>query len=241
MNTLTSVSKKPGALQFVLCGVLMDEGYHNKDVTETLGVFKQRLFGRRDIILHTLDFTRNQVGFESMAQPDFRRMFYEDLEELIAGLDFEIVACVIQKQEHLQKYGLSALDPYILSLSILVERFIFETGSAGGSIIAESRGDTLNNALELAFLDLKIRGTPFVSATKIRRRIHNFAIREKGENLAGLQLADVVATPIGRHVLGKKTYSAYSKKGDFWQTVETKFRKDWKGKLEGTGLVILPK
>ncbi len=36
-------------------------------------------------------------------------------------------------------------------------------------------------------------------------------------------------------------YSAYSKKGDFYQTVETKLRKDWKGKPEGMGLVILPK
>jgi len=96
-----------------------------------------------------------------------------------------------KKEDHLQRYGLNAIDPYLLSLSVLVERFIFECGSAGGTIVAEGRSPTLNNALELAFLDLKIRGTASVSATKVQRRIHNFAIREKKDNIAGLQIADV--------------------------------------------------
>jgi hypothetical protein len=121
-------------------------------------------------------------------------------------LEFKIVACAIKKQEHLNKYGLNAIDPYILSLSVLIERFVFECGAREGTVVAESRDRTLNNALELAFLDLKIRGTRYLSATKVTKRIHNFAIRKKSANLAGLQLADVVATPIARHVLGKMTY-----------------------------------
>ena len=146
-----------------------------------------------------------------------------------------------KKEDHLQRYGLNAIDPYLLSLSVLVERFIFECGSAGGTIVAEGRSPTLNNALELAFLDLKIRGTASVSATKVQRRIHNFAIREKKDNIAGLQIADVVATPIGRHALGKTTYPYYCDEGDFFFVVKPKFRQSWDGKIEGMGLVVLPK
>ena len=226
---------------FVLCGVLMDEEYHNRVATEALNSFKQRLFGRHDIILHTLDFTRNRAGFEAMVNHDFRIRFFKELEDLIHQLNFKLVACVIKKEAHLQKYGLHALDPYMLSLSVLVERFIFECGAAGGTIVAESRDETLNNALELAYLDLKIKGTEFVAARKIRARIRNFTIRDKKEDIAGLQLADVVATPIGRHVLGKTTYPDYCEKGDFFLTIGTKFRKDWKGNYEGMGLVVLPK
>jgi hypothetical protein len=226
---------------FTLCGVMMDERYHQDVATARLDAFKKELFGTNKIVLHTADFTRNKSGFEAMSQHEFRARFFTGLQILLIGLDFKIVACVVKKQAHLKKYGLNALDPYLLSLSVLVERFIFECGSNGGSIVAEARDATLNNALELAFLDLKISGTTYIPATKIKRRIHNFAIREKRENIAGLQVADVVATPIGRHVLGKATYPAYCEQGDFYSILGAKFRQSVDGKIEGMGLIELPK
>jgi hypothetical protein len=226
---------------FALCGVIMDEQHHQNVATAQLDAFKKELFGTRKIVLHTADFTRNKAGFEAMSEHEFRTRFFVGLQGLVAGLDFKIVACVVKKQEHLKKYGLNALDPYLLSLSVLVERFIFECGSAGGVIVAEARDATLNNALELAFLDLKISGTTYIPATKIKRRIHNFAIREKRENIAGLQIADVVATPIGRHALGKTTYPSYCEHGDFFSAVRAKFRQSSEGKIEGVGLIELPK
>lgn len=219
----------------------MDEEYHRTVATERLEAFKSRLFGNRNIILHTADFTRNKSGFEEMSNHEFRRNCFNALQDLIAGLKLKIVACVIKKHDHLQKYGLNALDPYLLSLSILVERFIFECGSAGGTMVAEARNPTLNNALDLAFLDSKIRGTAFISATKVQERIHNFAIRSKRDNVAGLQIADVVATPIGRRAIGKATYAHYCAEGDFFSILRPKFRQSWDGKIEGIGLVILPK
>jgi len=226
---------------FVLCGVIMDEDYHSGAATEALNQFKEGLFGRRDIILHTADFTRNQAGYEAMVGHDFRMRFFAKLQTSIMALNFKVVACVVRKQDHLKKYGLHAIDPYMLSLSVLVERFIFECGSSGGSVIAEARDTTLNNALELAFLDLKISGTNYVSAAKVQKRIHNFAIRDKRENITGLQLADICATPIARHAIGRATYPSYCSDRDFYRTVERKFRRDWRGNIDGIGLVILPK
>ena len=226
---------------FGLCGIIVEDSYHDTALTDRLNDFKVALFGNREIILHTADFTRNQKGFEDMANHDFRVRFFSELETLIAKLDFKIVACVVRKEEHLRKYRLRALDPYLFSLSLLVERFIFECGSLGGTIIAESRDPTLNNALELAFLDLKIRGTEYISPTKIQKRIRNFTIREKQENIAGLQLADVVATPIGRHTIGKRTYPSYCDQGDFFSGLRVKFRQDSAGKIDGMGLIVLPK
>lgn len=226
---------------FVLCGVVVDEDYHDKVLTPTLHQFVHVHFGRGDIVLHTLEFTRNQGVFSSMASQDFRQRFFSALELMLQELDFKIVACVVKKQDHLVKYGLNAVDPYMLSLAVLTERFVFECGSAGGTIVAESRDDTLNNALELAFLDLKIRGTPFVSATKIRQRVHTLSIRDKREGIAGLQLADIVASPIGRHAIGKRTYTMHCSGGDFYRCIEQKFRKRHDGNYLGTGLVVLPK
>ena len=221
---------------FVLGGVIVDKDYAEGTLTKEIQQFKRRLFGRDDLILHTADITRNRNGFEQMQDVDFRRRFYEGLNSLMQSLSYTVIACAIRKQEHLSRYGVAALDPYLLSLDILVERFCMEIGNVedGGVIIVERRGSTLDHTLELAWLNLKIQGTRYIQASEIDKRILALNLRSKSDNLAGLQLADLVVTPIGRHLLGKETKEDY-------RIVKSKFRRNRKGEYEGYGLVVLPK
>src|SRR5262249_7105748 len=158
------------------------------------------------------------------------------LNNLIQSIKFTVIACVIRKDVHLSRYGLAALDPYFLSLDILVERFCMEVGnvSGGGIIIAERRDPTLDHELDLAWLNLKIQGTRYIKAQQIEKRIISLNLRAKSENIAGLQLADLVVTPIGRYVLGKPI------KEDF-RIIKNKFRCNKSGEIAGYGLIILPK
>jgi hypothetical protein len=103
------------------------------------------------------------------------------------------------------KYGDDALDPYM----------------------------PLDAQLELAWANLQVAGTHFMRAAQIKRRIAGLNIHQKSENIAGLQLADLVVSPIGRYVLGKNIHR------DF-EIVESKFRRH-QGSYEGAGLVVLPK
>ena len=221
---------------FVLGGVIMDLDYAEGPLTTALNAFKREMFGRIDIVLHTADITRNKNGFENLKDSAFRYRFYRRLNSLMRGLRYSVVACAIRKDRHLGRYGVAALDPYLLSLDILVERFCFDIdrGSAGGVIIAENRDPTLDRQLDLAWLNLKIQGTQLIQATEIQDRIFALNIRSKKDNIAGLQLADLVVSPIGRHILGKQD------KED-WRIVAEKFRRSPRGKVEGHGLVILPK
>ncbi len=219
---------------FVLAGVVVEQAYAEGEMERQLRVFKHALFGREDVILHTADISRNRGGFEQMKEPEFRSRFYEGLNELMRRLDYKVVACAVKKDAHLARYGVAALDPYMLSLDVLVERFCFEIGDqpGGGSIVVESRGPTLDQELELAWLNLKIQGTRYMQASKIQRRIAGISFRQKTENLAGLQIADLVVSPIGRFLLGKEV------REDF-QIIEAKFRRAW-GTYAGAGLVVLP-
>jgi hypothetical protein len=81
---------------FVLCGVIFDLEYHDTVVVDEMKKFKLQLFKRDDLVLHTLDFTRNQRGFEQMSDQGFRQLFVRELEALIERLNFKIVACVIR-------------------------------------------------------------------------------------------------------------------------------------------------
>ena len=194
------------------------------------------MFGTTDIILHTADITRNRNGFESMQDIEFRNRFYKGLNDLMRNSAYLVVACVIRKEEHLSRYGVAALDPYLLSLDILVERFCFDIGPVnnGGVIVAERRGPTLDCGLELAWLNLKIQGTRYFQANTIDDRILALNLRAKRDNIPGLQLADLVVSPIGRHILGKQDR-------EDWQIVNEKFRRSRLGQVDGYGLVTLPK
>jgi hypothetical protein len=56
----------------------------------------------------------------------------------------------------------------------------------------------------------------------------------KEDDIAGLQVADLVVTPIGRSLLGKSSLVDYG-------IIQSKFRCNWRGEYDGTGLVVLPK
>jgi hypothetical protein len=221
---------------FVLGGVIMDVDYAKTEVAAALDRFKTKMFGTTDIVLHTADIARNRAGFERLKDKAFRETFYAEMNALMAGLDYQVVACVVHKDVHLQRYGFAAVDPYMLSLDILVERFCHDIGRVpgGGVIIAEMRGSTLDRGIELAWLNLKIQGTRFMQAVDIEQRVRGLYLRDKKANIAGLQLADLVVSPIGRHVLGKPD------KAD-WAIVESKLRRSPSGRTDGFGLVVLPK
>lgn len=221
---------------FVLGGVIMDKEYAEGELVMRMNAFKRELFGREDLVLHTADITRNRNGFERLKDPGFRAVFYRKLNALMAELRYTVVACAIRKDLHLSRYGMAALDPYLMSLDVLVERFCMEVGDreGGGLVVAERRDPTLDHELELAWLNLKIQGTRYLQAKQIERRIMAMNLRDKKANLAGLQLADLVVTPIGRKVLGKTVKEDY-------QIIERKFRCNYQGRVEGYGLVVLPK
>jgi len=80
------------------------------------------------------------------------------------------------------------------------------------------------------------KGTYHLSETQIFSLIdRKLKLVDKKDNAAGLQIADLVVTPIGRWAMGKKAH-------EDWKIIKTKFRKDSKtGRIEGYGLIALPK
>ena len=108
---------------FVLGGIIVDKAYAEGPMANAVRDFKQHLFGRDDLILHTADITRNRNGFEAMKDVAFRAHFYAELNDLMRGLQYQVVACAIRKDAHIARYGVAALDPYLMSLDLLVERF----------------------------------------------------------------------------------------------------------------------
>lgn len=221
---------------FVLGGVVVEQNYAVGELTDKVNAFKKDLFGTTDIVLHTADFTRQKNGFEQMKDRGFCVNFYHKLNQLIESLDITILACAIKKEEHFDKYRIAAVDPYHLSLNILVERFCFMVGAKGpkGKIIAEARDAILDRQLELAWLNSKISGTQYLKAVDINARIEMLSLKTKQDNIAGLEIADIIITPIARAVLKRTSKININ-------IIKSKMRKNHLGVINGYGFVLLPK
>lgn len=222
---------------FVLAGCVVDQKDHDEILSPAMSSLKKDLFGTDKIILHYVDYTRNKNGFDKVKDKAFREEFYKRLNALIQDAKFTLLSCIIDKKRHKDRYGMLALDPYNISLEVIVERFVRFLHDEGdtGIVVAESRGGQLDNELDVAFLNIKVKGTNFLKPKDIRDKIQNFVIRKKDENIPGLQLVDTVVTPIGRRYANKKNYYLD------YEMIKSKFRKSSCGKYRGYGLVMLPK
>ena len=222
---------------FALGGVVVDRAYERAVIAPQMRDFKIQYLGDDDIVLHTTDMHRLRNGFEVLADREYRLAFYEALNELIDSWVFKIIACGIKLNDHIAKYGRNALDPYMYSLDVVVERFCRELEGTpdGGFVCAEKRNPGLDRDLRNAWDKICREGTDFASAADIEERIVHFTLRDKKPNIAGMQLADLIVTPVGRGVLRLPTKPDEISR----RVVKNKFRRVG-GLHRGYGIVELP-
>lgn len=219
---------------FLLGGVVVDYGdlVYNKNIMDTL---KNKYFGDMNVILHSNEITRRKGVYEILNNGEMWFNFLSDLNRMMECLRYNVVACVVDVQKLVEKYGNKAFDPYEYALRIVLERFIYSMGSyETGKIFAESRGKLLDNQIRMAFEKIKDTGAGcYIDSEEICSKIHSFEIKNKQDNLVGLQIADLVLPPIGRNYLGKNN------KSDYDIILKKCFNKN--GVVEGNGIVYLPK
>ncbi len=217
---------------FVLGGVIVDESYATTVMEEEVNQFKMSWFGSTSPVLHTADITRNRLEFEILQDGETRKRFLEDLNALMRRLEYTVVSAVVQKHR-LRGRFYRRLDLYSLSFEFLLEVFHDEVHRTGGlgEIVAERREPEFDNRLDDNWDWYLKRGAGEISGRQIRQRIKGLDLRSKSENIAGLQIADLVVTPIGRHVAGKPD------REDF-EIVRSKFLNG--GSDDARGLIVLP-
>lgn len=222
---------------FALLGLIVDENNYSKMCTQINGL-KIKYFHSKDIILHSRDIRKCEGVFSVLFDLNTKKSFYEDLNAILTSIDYTLVSSAILKQKHINQYGKLADDPYEISLTFVLERVLFESDSKKFNqkidVIIESRGKKEDRILAQRYNELLYKGSGQVSP---ERFIHQFnqeiLFKRKNENDVGLQIADLCAYPIARHVLlPNEPYPAFN-------IIEPKIRRSIKG-IDGFGLKIFP-
>jgi hypothetical protein len=71
----------------------------------------------------------------------------------------------------------------------------------------EKRGKREDASLLSYYNEVFDRGTYFVTTERFKNYFKGFEFRDKKENIIGLQIADLVAYPITRHILDGDAYN----------------------------------
>jgi hypothetical protein len=189
---------------FTLCGIIVSQEQLDI-ITEKINTLKKEFWGDKKVILHSRDIRKCQNGFEIFFDLDVKRRFYEQINEILKENMYVIVCCSILKEPYIRQYG-RLNDVYGQSLSYIMERTVFyldnfTNNSIHLTTIVECRGKKEDKALLDYYNKVSDRGTYWVTSARIKNYFKEFEMRRKSDNLIGLQIADLVAYPITRHVL----------------------------------------
>jgi hypothetical protein len=194
-------SVDPNFPVFCLAGCAFETSYYHGVVRPRMHAFKLRFWDNTEVILHSRDIRKHKGAFSFLGDKTKRDEFYQACNELIRGLEFTILAVVILKTPHIQVYGDRARHPYHLSLEFILERYSQLIRRRGlwsrGYVLAESRGNCEDGLLKEEYWRLDRVGTPYQDLSNLT----GIWMEKKEQNIAGLQIADMVAYPIAAKVL----------------------------------------
>lgn len=189
---------------FLLCTIVVERDSYAREIVPAIAEFKLRYFAHEGINLHSRDIRKAEGPFAILQNAPLREKFLGELSGLMAKLPFTVFATAIQKKQYAARYGDGAKNPYDVALEYSFERilhFMESKGETALPVIAEARGAQEDDALRASFYQLMTNGTYYNGAARFRKLNCPISFRGKQDNICGIQLADLCAYPIARHVL----------------------------------------
>lgn len=189
---------------FLLSGVLITEKNY-EIVRQSINSLKHSIWGNKEVIFHSRDIRKCEKEFQKLFDLHAKKYFYEQINKIISGSDYTIIASSIQKNRFIKMFGKLQDDVYEVALSFVIEQAIIALDFIGVktnlSIVIEKRGKKEDKQLDDHFQRIVGKGTGRLSPDRINKCNPTFIFKHKRENINGLQLADLVAYPIARYVI----------------------------------------
>lgn len=185
---------------FVLVFCIFKKADYISIVKQTVAQFKIDFWGHDLVVLHNHEIRKSTGEFVFLFNEEKRRIFLHSLNEMIRNIPFSIAATAIDKRY--LRNGPNPSNPYLLALGSCLEQTIDflrkkEQLQQTTHIIVESRGKPEDRDLGLAFDQIAARTLP-------ERYPLDLRFANKQTNSSGLQIADLVAHPIARHIVKRE-------------------------------------
>lgn len=207
-NSDLSSSENPNHRFLSLTGVILDLEYMSDVVFPDLENLKKKFFGSNPddpIILHRKELLNAKPPFEALKNHGVRARFDQELLGFLRTWKYSVITVCLDKLKHRENYSTWRYHPYHYCLAVLLERYVFflNRNKGKGDVLAESRGGKEDRTLKDSFSRLYRNGTDFVGPEQFQNSLTSkqLKVKLKANNIAGLQLADLIAHPSRNEIL----------------------------------------
>jgi len=170
---------------------------------EDLARMKRRVFGPRfdePVLFRRGDIINHRGPFHRLESPDVAERFQKDLATTIERARFTMVSVVMDKQQMFAGRAPRAGHPTQDGLVAVLKRYCGWLGfnKARGDVMAQSVGGSEDLLLKAAYRRIFLQGTRFMRKDRFQGALTSSAmkIRPRAANVAGLQLAALLAWPV---------------------------------------------
>jgi len=223
----------PNYPMFVLAFCIFRKAEYANTLVSDLKHFKFKHFGHDQVILHETDIRKDRGDFSILKTREKKEFFLNELSDIVDATPFTFVATAIRKEVLLSRYT-SPDNPYHVALGFGLERVFYYLQSideteARTHIVVEKRGKQEDAELELEFRRV-------CDGNNYLRKALPFEIifADKKSNSAGLQMADLIARPVGMKILRPDQFNRA------YDIIERKFYRNGRGEFNGWGLKCFP-
>ncbi len=207
-NSDLESSDDPNHRFLSLTGVAIELAHVRNVVHPQMEAMKARYFGAHPdepIIFHRKEMVNARGLFRSLQDRAVKEAFDAELLAALQAWEYTVISVCIDKRAHRERYAVWRYDPYHYCLAALLERFSFflSRRRLAGDVLAESRGGTEDRRLKESYSRLHRSGSDFVGPEMFERVLTSkqLKVKPKANNVAGLQLADLVAHPSRNEIL----------------------------------------
>lgn len=208
---------------FALVFILIKKSDYIEKIVPLFQNLKLKYFGHDQVILHEHDIRKEEGIFVLLRHSsEFRNNFLKDLGNITKDSSFQFFSSVIDKNRLLSKY-LSPHNPYEIAMLFCMEKtleFLLQNNQENKKIclVIESRGKKEDRDLELEFRRICDNQAKLGSSKDFKRVNFEMIFTSKKSNSTGLQIADLIARPIGLNKLRpnqiNRSYETIRNKGE---------------------------
>lgn len=197
-HSLQSIDEKYPV--FVLAFCIFHKRHYSEVIVPALEKFKFNHFGHDQVVLHENEIRKEKGAFNIFRSKDEKYQFLNELTQIIEFSKFILISCTIDKRALKKQTDLDS-NPYHTALGFCMEslhEFLREKNQHHKKtfVVVECRGNKEDKELELEFR--RICDGHNRIGTKLPFEI---LFSDKKTMSSGLQLADLVARPIGLKTL----------------------------------------